>query len=241
MRLALAVPVLNEEKSLVSQIEKLLEYLDSYPELFRGVNVVIADNGSSDQTQALGTHLSAKHQRVSYVRTSQPGVGKALRTAWASEDTEFIGFMDLDFSTDLSHLVEVSRILRNNEADFVYGTRWTKDSHVSGRSLTRSVSSFVFNALVRLVFQVRVTDAMCGFKFLTRSKLSELELKGARNDKWFFGTELVVLGHIIGLRMFEMPVRWTDDHDSKVRIIHLAVEYIRAMKNLRSSINRWRS
>jgi glycosyltransferase involved in cell wall biosynthesis len=238
---ALVIPVFNEEETLVEQVNKLLDFLVKNEESCGDVFIIIADNGSTDETQHFAQSLSASHDRISYIRKNEPGVGIALRTAWKSTDCEIVGFMDLDFSTDLNHLPEALNLLRTQSGDFVYGSRWASKSVVIGRPIARSVSSFVFNFLVRNYFKVEILDAMCGFKFLTRNSFDKLERLGANNNRWFFGTELVVLGHLNGLGMIELPVTWRDDKNSKVKLFRLTVEYILAMKNLKHKIRNQKS
>ena len=75
------VPVFDEERTLVRNVETLLAYLDDeFPCRFR---IVIADNGSVDATPEIGTKLAARHDEVEYLRLERKGRGgHALRTAW---------------------------------------------------------------------------------------------------------------------------------------------------------------
>jgi hypothetical protein len=59
-------------------------------------------------------------------------------------------------------------------------------------------------------------------------------IRGAISDGWFFCTELLVVGEWLGFNVYELPVKWTDDPDSKVNIKKLAIEYIKAMRKLKN-------
>ncbi|MCB0567767.1 MAG: hypothetical protein KDD01_25645, partial [Phaeodactylibacter sp.] len=57
---------------------------------------------------------------------------------------------------------------------------------------------------------------------------------GAQNDGWFFSTELLTTAEWLGLRIFELPVKWTDDvSSSRVQIVPLARKYIHSMYELK--------
>lgn len=52
---------------------------------------------------------------------------------------------------------------------------------------------------------------MCGFKFLKRSVYPQLHKNGAESDGWFFSTELLTIAEWFKLKIYELPVQWTDD------------------------------
>ncbi|MCD1213309.1 hypothetical protein B4946_18900 [Vibrio cholerae] len=56
---------------------------------------------------------------------------------------------------------------------------------------------------------------------------------GASSDGWFFCTELLVVSEKMKKNLVELPVKWTDDEESKVKIIPLAIEYLKAMRELK--------
>ena len=79
--------------------------------------------------------------------------------------------------------------------------------------------------------RVRFTDAQCGFKAVTRGAAAQL-LPQIRDDGWFFDTELLVLAGRDGLRIHEVPVDWVDDPDSRVDIVHTAIEDLKGVARL---------
>ncbi len=82
---------------------------------------------------------------------------------------------------------------------------------------------------------VRFSDGMCGFKWLWRKHYPALHQAGAVSDGWFFSTELLTVAEWKGLKMCELPVKWTDDvSSSKVKILPLAMQYLEAMKVLKT-------
>ena len=57
---------------------------------------------------------------------------------------------------------------------------------------------------------------------------------GARNDGWFFSTELLTVAEWLDLKICELPVTWTDDAgSSKVKILPLAKRYLQSMRDLK--------
>lgn len=232
----ITIPVLNESATIRGQIGVLTRFLAGQPPPLRDARVILADNGSTDATPELARELCAAHAGLGYVRLEKKGVGGALRASWAASGADIIGYMDLDFSTDLHHLTDMARIFGTEpETDIVNGSRLLRDSVVTGRSPLRAVASRAFNMLVRMAFGTRFTDGMCGFKFARRQRVLGL-IRDIENNDWFFSTALLVLAEKRGLTVREIPVRWTDDPHSKVRIIPLSLSYLRSMLRLRARL-----
>jgi hypothetical protein len=82
------------------------------------------------------------------------------------------------------------------------------------------------------MFQNGFKDAQCGFKAIRRQVALDL-LPLVRDQGWFFDTELLVLAEKNGYLIKELPVLWTDDPDSRVRIFRTAAQDMRGLLRLR--------
>ena len=237
--LEITIPVYNEELTIFSQIEHLYSYLNTLESSLKIV-VVIADNGSTDKTTLIVEQLQKKFLELKSIRTERPGVGNALKISWRESSADYVGYMDLDFSTSLKHLKEVIIILNSNEADIVAGSRWLPGSVVKNRSIKRGVSSYTFNKLMQQRFDGALSDSMCGFKFMKKSLFDKIDSVFEMNDEWFFGAELMVFADLLEKRRVEIPVLWNDDKNSKVKIPKLAMKYLKAMSLLEKKILKFR-
>lgn len=234
MTFDVTIPVLNEEATLAQQVGILHHFLTEHfpdPHQWR---IVIADNGSVDRTRAIAEELSRELPGVTWVSVPRKGVGLALKTSWTQSKADIVGYMDLDLATDLPHFLEAYRAIADEGYDLVYGTRLHPRSRVIGRTLKREITSRVFNLILKVYLGVGFSDGMCGFKFLRRDLLDDLLAGGAQSDGWFFSTELLTVAEWQGRRLCELPVRWTDDvSSSRVRILPLAKQYLKAMRVLK--------
>lgn len=235
MTFDVTIPVLNEEATLERQVKILHKFLKAH---FLDANqwrIVIADNGSTDRTFEIATQLSEELPEVAVVKVPRKGVGLALKTSWGQSRADIVGYMDLDLATDLPHFLEVYNAIANQNYDIVYATRLHPKSEVIGRTLKREITSRVFNLILKLYLCVGFSDGMCGFKFLKRSVYPKLQENGAVSDGWFFSTELLTIAEWFKLKMYELPVKWTDDvSSSRVKIVPLAKQYLAAMKVLKA-------
>jgi glycosyltransferase involved in cell wall biosynthesis len=238
MTFDVTIPVLNEEATLDRQVRILYDFLSkNFPETGQW-RIVIADNGSTDNTRHLAAALSDELPEVHLVRVPERGVGLALKTSWSQSQADIVGYMDLDLATDLQHFIQAYHALNSEGFDIVYGTRLHQKSRVFGRSVKREITSRIFNFILKSYLGTRFSDGMCGFKWLRRKHIKLLMDGGAVSNGWFFSTELLAIAEWKGLKTCELPVRWTDDTtESKVNISRLARQYLTAMAVLKRRKN----
>ncbi len=234
MTFDVTIPVLNEEPTLERQVKILHAFLQEHFPAPNQWRIVIADNGSTDRTFEIAENLSKELSEVAVVKVPRKGVGLALKTSWGQSQADIVGYMDLDLATDLPHFLEAYDALANQGYDIVYATRLHPKAQVIGRTLKREIVSRGFNFLLKVYLGTHFSDGMCGFKFLKRSVYPKLYENGAQNDGWFFSTELLTVGEWLGFKLYELPVKWTDDvTSSRVKILPLATRYIKGMQVLK--------
>mgnify|MGYP000246128367 CR=1 FL=1 len=234
MTFDVTLPVLNEEATLDRQVRILHNFLcNNFPERNQW-RIVIADNGSTDNTRHLAAALCDEFAEIQLLRVSEKGVGLALKTSWTQSKADIVGYMDLDLATELRHFPQAYNALATEGFDLVYGTRLHKKSRVRGRTLKREITSRIFNFMLKTYLGTHFSDGMCGFKWLRREHVASLMEAGAISNGWFFSTELLALAEWKGLKMCELPVIWSDDTtSSRVNISLLARQYIAAMRVLK--------
>src|SRR5262249_11037614 len=151
----------------------------------------------------------------------QKGRGRALRRAWTESAADFVCYMDVDLSTNLTALPPLIRALSEEGYDLAIGSRLMRASRIR-RSLKREVSSRAYNLLIKLLFWRKTfSDAQCGFKGATRKAVRNL-VPLTKDQAWFFDSELLLLADRKGYRIAEIPVEWIEDLDTRVRIIRTA-------------------
>lgn len=235
MSIDITLPVLNEGETLTRQVHILHDFMCKHFNKIAAWRIVIADNGSTDNTLQEAESLEWLLPQVRIVRIPKKGVGLALKTSWLESNADIVGYMDLDLATDLQHLMPAYNALDTEGFDLVYGTRLHPKSRVIGRTLKREITSRAFNFIAKNYLGTHFSDGMCGFKWLRRELVKPLMDGGAVSDGWFFSTELLAVAEWQGLRICELPVRWTDDTTgSKVNIPGLAKQYLRAMRILKT-------
>ena len=224
----IVIPVYNEEQALPRSIVILADFLKA--NLRNPWQIVIADNASTDKTQAVSEMLCERYAGVNYLHIPRKGRGRALRAAWLDSTADIVSYMDVDLSTDLSHFPQLIESLQHGY-HVAIGSRLSKGSRVT-RSLKREVVSRSYNLLIKSTFFTPFSDAQCGFKALTRQAARSI-IPHVKNDNWFFDTEFLIIAAKRGYRIKQVPVKWDDDPNSTVNIAGTAAEDLMGLLRLR--------
>jgi glycosyltransferase involved in cell wall biosynthesis len=222
LRVDVMLPVYNEENDLARSCETLSGYLEEHcPYDWR---IVIADNASTDRTPVIGRSLEAKYSRIKFHRLEMKGRGRALIETWLRSDADIVSYMDIDLSTDLKSFLPMINAIASGSCDIAIGSRFTSRSEVE-RGLKREVLSRGFITLIKILFPFSsFSDAQCGFKAASRGAVRAL-VPLIKSKAWFFDTELLILADRHRYKIENIPVNWTDDPDSRVKIVATVLEH----------------
>jgi glycosyltransferase involved in cell wall biosynthesis len=224
------VPVYNERHALARSIEKLHDHLvDRLPYDWR---IVIVENGSTDGTLQVAEDLCRRFGRLELLRVKEKGRGRALRTAWLCSRADVVSYMDVDLSSSLDAYYALVRAVAEDGYDLATGRRFGQQATVVGRKLNREVLSRTHNLVTRFVFGTKVVDNQCGFKAMSRASAQRL-LPRVADDGWFFDTELLVRAEKEGSSIKQVPVYWTDDPTTHLRILPAASQYLQGLWRLK--------
>ena len=224
------IPVYNEERALPESIPVLREFLAG-PEFPYDWRIRIADNASTDDTPAVGRRLEDLFPDVEYVRIERKGRGYALKQVWSEGDADVRAYMDVDLSTGIEEFPALAHAVAEEGYGVAIGSRLMSESRVT-RSLGRGVLTQGYNSLIKAMFFTRFSDAQCGFKAISR-EVAERVLPRIQNNNWFFDTELLILAEKIGYRIKDVPVRWVEDTDTRVKIVDTITEDVRGLIRMR--------
>ena len=230
----ITVPVFNEESRLIAAIATAQRFLAGSHGF--EAEIVIADNGSTDNTLTLARQLERGDPRVRAAHLEEKGRGRALKAVWSESKADIVSYMDVDLSTDLNCFPALIEPLIRGRADIAIGSRLLRSS-LTTRGFKREFISRGYNLLVKAMFRTRFSDAQCGFKALTREAAREL-LPLVKDNGWFMDTELLLLAERRGSRIFDLPVRWVDNADSRVKIWRTAFEDLKGLFRMKKA--EWR-
>ena len=196
--LSVVMPCLNEADTLAICIEKARNALES-----AGIDgeIVVADNGSTDGSQAIARKAGAR-----VVDVLERGYGNALMGGIAAARGRFVMMGDADDSYDWGEIPRFVDELRKG-FDLVQGCRLPSGG---GRILPgampvshRWLGNPLFTKMVRVMFGARINDVYCGMRGFSKELYERLDLRCTGME---FATEMIIKASLQRERIAEVPI-----------------------------------
>jgi glycosyl transferase family 2 len=202
------MPCLNEAATVGRCVEKARRFLER-----AGIDgeVLVADNGSSDESRRLATQAGAR-----VIAAAERGYGAALSAGIAAARGRYVIMGDADDSYDFSRLEPFVEKLRAG-FPLVMGNRFKGGIRPNAMPpLHRYLGNPVLSFVGRLFFRTGVRDFHCGLRGFDREAVRALDLRTSGME---FASELVVKAALARWRIAEVPT--TLDPDGRGRPPHL--------------------
>ena len=215
-RWSVVIPAFNEARRLPRYLAEVVTYFDGRDE---GYEVLIADDGSTDGTQDAVAPMVCANGSVRVLRRDRnEGKGSAVRWGMLAARGDYRLFTDADGATPIGEVKRLEAALTGG-AEVVVGSRALPDPSVSVVARPhRVVAGRVFSLIVRRLVLPDIADSQCGFKAFTAKAAVDL-FERLRTPGFAFDVELLFLARASGYRIAEVPVNWTDQPGSKVRVL----------------------
>jgi hypothetical protein len=202
--LTILMPCLNEAETLAICVRQAVDAIKASN--ISG-EVLVADNGSTDGSQAIA---EAEGARVVNVPTR--GYGAALIAGIEAARGRYVMMADADASYHFEHLPRFLPKL-NEGYDLVMGNRFTGSIEPGAMPpLHRYLGNPVLSAIGRVFFSIPVRDFHCGLRAFRRDAILALHLRTTGME---FASEMVVKSSLAGLRMTEVPTTLSPDGRSR--------------------------
>lgn len=188
MKTFVIIPAFNESKNIGRVIRETKKY---------SKNIVVVDDGSKDKT-----FEEAKKENVVVLRhIINLGKGAAMRTGSDYANKKGAGaivFIDSDGQHSPKDIPRLVKELRNSDIVFTY--RNLRSVHMP---LTKKVGNFVLNVLLRMLFGIKIQDALSGLKIMTRHAYKKLNII---SSDYSIETEIAAKTGKYHLRFKQMPI-----------------------------------
>ena len=204
MELTVVMPCLNEAETVATCVRKANGFLAR-----SGISgeVVVADNGSTDGSQALAEKAGAR-----VVPVSDKGYGNALMGGIVAARGKYVIMGDADDSYDFTNLMPFVTELRKG-ADLVMGNRFRGGIAPGAMPpLHRYLGNPVLSFIGRLFFRTKIGDFHCGLRGFNRDSVMRLNLQATGME---FASEMVVKATLAGQQVTEVPTTLSKDGRSR--------------------------
>jgi glycosyltransferase involved in cell wall biosynthesis len=195
MKLLIAIPAWNEEKSISQVISDVHQFLPQ-------AEVLVVDDGSTDQTAVIASRAGATVISMPF----NVGVGGALRVAFKyALSNNFSHLMQID--ADGQHLPSEAKQLLESASDncVVVGSRFLNREGNYRASASRRFAMIVLAKITQLICRTPLTDVTSGFRMASGDAIKIFAREYPRD---YLGdtVESLIIAHRLGIPIREVPV-----------------------------------
>ncbi len=209
MDLSIVIPAYNEAARLPQTLDTISTYLAIQTWTSE---IIVVDDGSSDQTAELVRNHPSRPRLIQHDRNR--GKGAAVRTGMLAARGDWRLLTDADLSTPIE---ELERLWAERQrAEVIIGSRRAAGARVEKRQVWWKVwLGQLGNLVIQGLLVPGIKDTQCGFKLFSARCQRLFELQ--RLNHFGYDFELLFLARRFGYPIIELPVRWINDAQSKVR------------------------
>lgn len=226
--LSVVIPAHNE----AYHIRGLLEAFS----VFSGLELIVAEDASTDGTQNIVQEYAARNNDVVLSSCDTiTGKGAAVKRGLKLAKGDVLGFIDGDGSIHPKELMRVAATI-DDGADLAVGSRDLRNSViVRPQPLSRRVSGSIYSLLARALLDTHIKDFQCGCKVFRRDVWNSLTITC---DGFAFDTELIAKAHEKGFVIIEVPITWSNQSNSKVRISRDVLPMLKCILKTRAQVRK---
>ncbi|MFN7974486.1 MAG: glycosyltransferase [Acidobacteriota bacterium] len=210
MTLSIVVPALDEAKVIAEAVARVAAAAPDG-------EILIVDDGSTDATAEIATRaLQGGKGRVLRLPENR-GKGAAVKEGMLAATGEIRAFIDADLSVDPRYLGDLLAAHRRG-AEVVVASRRLPGSRLDRHQpWIREAMGTVYRTTASLLLARGISDFTCGLKGFTAEAARDL-FGSSRMPRFGFDVEVLYLARRRGYRIEEIPVAWSDEPDTRVRL-----------------------
>jgi glycosyltransferase involved in cell wall biosynthesis len=204
-QVSVVIPCLNERATIA---EAVVDARTAFADWPGGVEVVVADNGSTD-----GSAEAAQAVGARVIPALERGYGAALQAGFAAAQAAYIVYADADLTYNFREGPKLVTALREHGADLVVGSRLQGQIEPGAMPLLHQrLGTPVLTALINNLFGGRLTDCNSGFRALRRDRLP---VWAASSPGMEFASELLINALRAGAKVVEVPITLRRDRSNR--------------------------
>ena len=236
-RLSIVIPAYNECMRIEGTLARVLECVDAR---HWDAEILVVDDGSSDETVAIVQRWMSHHPRLHLVKNpGNRGKGYSVRNGLLQSAGDIVMFTDADLSAPIE---EAERLFDAIDAgaDVAIGSRWLdKQKQTVHQPIYRRFFGRCFNWVTRRVIGLPFKDTQCGFKAFRRDAAQTI-FRLQTIERWGFDPEILFIARKLKYNIVEVPVTWGHDERSRISYLKDGLKMLEEMAEIRTNSLRGR-
>ena len=221
MKLSIIIPVKNEEFLIKKIVDQLQSKLKSLP-----YEIIFINDFSTDNTTKVAEELIKTKSQINIYDNKRKGLGGAITQGINKASGEAICIMMSDLSDSIDDLEKYYSIIKNEDIDAVFGSRFIKGSKVVDYPKKKLILNRIFNIVTQLLFISNYNDFTNAFKIYKKSALLKTFPLVSESFNIFLELPLKIISRKMKYKI--IPISWINRKvgTSKFDIKELRAKYL---------------
>ena len=200
MILSIIVPVYNEEKTVTKILEKIKK---NTPDFFK-YEIMVIDDGSTDQTKKLLEENKHLYDKL-LVNSTNKGKGYSVKKGMLNASGTHIIFQDSDFEYDPADFTKFEKIFSKFDADGIIGSRFIYSDYTRSHNILNKIGNKILSFIFNILYNTTFTDIYSCYFAFKKSLLDPEQLRTLG-----FEQHAEILCKVIkkGNRFYEVPISY---------------------------------
>ena len=233
LKISLIVPCYNEELNLQKgTLDKIGNFTKNDK---RFIEVIISDDGSTDQTKKIIKEKYLKlFPKFKLLENSHQGKASAIISAIKKASGNWVFFTDFDLATPIEEVEKLAYFAKKN-IPIIIGSR---NTNREGAPIIRKIMALGFIFLRNMLLDFKeIQDTQCGFKMFEKNValkiIKKLRVFGKKRKvksssvSAGFDLEFLFLGQKLGFKIKEVPVSWKHVETKNVSFLKDVIETLK--------------
>ena len=203
VKFSIVVPCYNEERTIRRCLQRILSIQNEDLML----EIIVVDDCSTDRSLFLAREMAEQNTEIIVLSHDQNrGKGAALQTGFEHAKGQIVAIQDADLEYDPGDLIRMIVPILNDEADVVFGTRFSTSGAHRVLYFWHSVGNKFLTLLSNMFSDLNLTDMECCYKVFRREIIQEINICESR-----FGVEPELVAKVaqMRVRIFEMGISYS--------------------------------
>jgi len=221
MKVSIIIPIRNEElviKKILTQLQNKLNHLP--------FEIILINDFSTDNTVNLVEEIIRTKKQINLYNNKRKGLGGAITEGINRSSGEAICIMMSDLSDDFDDFVKYYNIIKDENVDAVFGSRFTKQSKLVDYPKKKLILNRIFNLFTQLLFLSNYNDFTNAFKIYKKNALLKTFPLVSESFNIFLELPLKIISRKMKYKI--IPISWTNrkEGSSKFDIKELRAKYL---------------
>jgi len=196
-KVSIILPALNEAETIGKVIDEIP--LQGLEQAGYNVEVLVVDNGSTDQTAQIAQEKGAR-----VITEPRRGKGRAVRTAFEQVKADFVFMLDSDYTYPATYIPEMLKLL-NQGYSVVIGSRLKGKREKGAISGWNMIGNHALTLMANILYRARISDVCTGYWGFKGEVIPKLNLSATG-----FNLEAELLSQVAkkGYRIGEVPINY---------------------------------